>query len=276
MQRIRFGKTKLDVSRLCFGTEPFALKKGPNNDMRQGDRTPSEGGEILSGALKMGVNFWDTSDDYGTHPHIAEGLKRVTRHGVVVADKTNAKTHEEGNEAVKLALNDLGTDYIDIMFLHNVPAKSVTRRNASDKAYESASLQSRMGALRAFTQAKESGTVRAIGLSTHSTHVLRQALKVSEIDVVCTPLNSKSSYLDDGTMADRIDALRSLKQSGKGVYVIKLLEAGRLRDEADAAIRFALRYNRFIDAWNIGMYSLDDVSRNMKLMAEELGKIDNV
>lgn len=87
MQRVRLGETKLEVSRLCFGTEPFAIKKGPEGRKSQGDRTPVEGGEILRDALEMGVNFWDTSDDYGTRPHVAEGLKLVKRRDVVVADK---------------------------------------------------------------------------------------------------------------------------------------------------------------------------------------------
>jgi len=43
----------------------------------QGDKTPGEGGRILAEALKLGINFWDTSDDYGTHPHVREALRRV-------------------------------------------------------------------------------------------------------------------------------------------------------------------------------------------------------
>ena len=71
MQRIRLGQTKVDVSRLIYGTEPFNFKKGPDGDRTQGDKTPEEGGLILKQAMELGVNTWDTSDDYGTHPHVA-------------------------------------------------------------------------------------------------------------------------------------------------------------------------------------------------------------
>lgn len=114
-------------------------------------------------------------------------------------------------------------------------------------------LDARKGALRAFLEAKEGGKIRAIGLSTHSTEVLKLALKTSEIEVVCTTLNMRGGFLDDGSLEDRLEVIRALKHAGKGVYVIKLLDAGKLRDDAEAAIRYALQFHDFIDAWNIGM-----------------------
>ena len=270
MERVRLGGSELVVSRLCYGTEPFAIKKGPDGMKSQGDLTAEEGGRVLRDALGMGVNFWDTSDDYGTHPHVRVGLSLVDRADVVVADKSNALTFEEGEEAVKLSLEDLGTDYVDLMLLHNVPLRTVKRRDASGNPYESGNLRRRMGALGAFVEAKERGEVRAVGLTTHSTGVLREALEVPEIEVVCTVLNKTGVLVEDGTPEEHISALRSLKEAGKGVYVIKLLNAGRLRDEADSAIRFALRFHEFIDAWNIGMYDLGDVKRNLELFGEIL------
>ena len=271
MQRVHLGNTKLIVSRLCFGTEPFTIKKGPDGMKSQGDLTPKEGGKTLRDALRIGVNFWDTSDDYGTHPHVAEGLQLVRRRDVVVADKTNALTFEEGEEALELALADLGTEYIDIMFLHNIPSKSIQRRDASGRLYVSGNLQERMGALKALSEAKDQGLISAVGLSTHSTAVLREALEVPEIEVVCTTLNKVAANIVDGSLEEHIEAIRNLKEAGKGVYVMKILNAGRLRDEADSAIRFALQFHDFIDSWNIGMYDTQDIDRNLRLLREVLG-----
>lgn len=267
----KLGDTGLTVSRLCYGTEPFTFKKGPEGAKTQGDVAPSEGGRRLAEAYRLGVNFWDTSDDYGTHPHVAEGLRLVPRGEVVVADKTNAHTHEEGVRAVELSLRDLGTDYVDIMFLHIVPPRPVERLDASNRPYVSGPLSSRMGALRAFLDAKETGRVRATGLSTHSTETLRQVLEVPEVDVVCTTLNVAGAYVEDGAQEDRVDAIRELHDAGKFVYVIKILQAGSLRDRAEEAIRYALQFHEFIDAWNIGMYDAHDVERNLRLLREALG-----
>jgi len=266
----RLGDTGLTVSRLCYGTEPFTFKKGPDGAKTQGDVPPQEGGRRLAEAYRLGVNFWDTSDDYGTHPHVAEGLRLVPRRSVVVADKTNAHTYEEGVQAVEHSLNDLDTEYVDVMFLHIVPPEPVERRDAAGRPYVSGPLSRRMGALNAFMDAKETGTVRATALSTHSTETLRQALEVPEIDVVCTTLNMAGAYIDDGTLEDRIDAIRDLHDDGRFLYVIKILDAGRLRDRAEEAIRYALQFHTFIDAWNIGMYDVGDVRRNLELLDDVL------
>ncbi len=266
----RLGDTGLTVSRLCYGTEPFTFKKGPEGAKTQGDVPPPEGGRRLAEAHRLGVNFWDTSDDYGTHPHIAEGLRLVPRREVVVADKSNAHTYEEGVEAVERSLSDLSTEYIDIMFLHIVPPKPVERRDAAGRPYVSGPLSSRMGALKAFLEAKETGLVKATALSTHSTETLRQALEVPELDVVCTTLNMAGTNVDDGTQEERIGAIRDMHEAGRFVYVIKILDAGRLRDQAEEAIRYALRFHSFIDAWNIGMYDVAEVRRNLKLLGEVL------
>ncbi len=259
------------VSRLCFGTEPLAIKKGPDNDQSQGDKSPEEGGEILAEASRLGVYMWDTSDDYGTHPHVREALRRVKRGSVVVADKSNAATYEQGAKAVDFALRDLGTEYIDVMFLHIVPPRPIRRTDANDIPYISQDLKGRKGTLKAYIEARDSGLIKRIALSTHSTETLHQALGESELDIVCAPLNKVGTYLDDGSQKERLDALRDLHDAGKGVYVIKTLAAGRYRDEAEACLRYVLGFRDFIDAWNIGMYDVADVRRTIALFNDVLG-----
>jgi aryl-alcohol dehydrogenase-like predicted oxidoreductase len=270
VERVRLGGSDLVVSRLCYGTEPFAIKKGPDGMKGQGDLTPEQGGKVLRDALGMGVNFWDTSDDYGTHPHVSAGLSLVDRSDVVVADKSNALTFEEGERAVEFSLESLGTEYIDLLLLHNIPLKSVHRTDTSGKPYKSGNLEQRMGALRAWCAAKENCLVRAVGLTTHSTGILRQAVDVPEVEVVCTTLNLSGMVVDDGSLEEHLDAIRAVHDAGKGVYVIKILHAGRLRDRAEEAIRWVLQHHEFIDAWNIGMYDIGDVAQNLKLLGDVL------
>jgi len=267
MEKIYLGNTKLLVSRLCYGTEPFTVKM-PDDNRSQGNVSAEVGGRVLRDALQLGVNFWDTSDDYGTHPHIRVGLSLVEREDVVVADKTYARSYDGAKEAIDLALEDLGTDYIDLMFLHMVvPTTSIDYEDPDDP-FELADLKDRAGALEAFVEAKEKGKIRAIGLSCHSTTVLQQVFDVPEIDVVCTILNKAGTFIDDGTIDEHVAAIKTLKEKGKGVYVIKILVAGELRNEAESAIKFAMQYHNFIDAWNIGMYDTNDVQKNLKFLED--------
>lgn len=270
MQKIRLGSTKVKVSRLIYGTEPFNFKKGPDGNRTQGDKSPEEAAKILKKSLELGVNTWDTSDDYGTHLHVAEGLKLVDRENVVIADKSNALSEEDGWKALDYSRESLGTDYIDIMFLHIVPPEPMNRKDALDRPYYSGTLDERMGALDAWLEAKESGIIHATGLSTHSTKVLQQVLEVPEIDVVCTTLNKAGAVMDDGTLRERIESIRALKEDGRGVYVIKLLNAGRLRDRGDEVIEWCLQFKDFIDVWNIGMYDVPEVKHNIDLFVKHL------
>ena len=271
IQKIRLGISELNVSRLCFGTEPFSIKKWMGTARGQGDQTPEEGGRILSAALSLGVNFWDTSDDYLSHPHVAEGLKRVKREDVVIADKSSARTFDEGEAAVRKALKELKTEYIDLMLLHNVPYQTVWADDSTGRnRYESANLEGRRGALKAFCQAKERGLLKAVGLTTHSSKVLKQVLAVPEIEVVCTVLNRNALFLEDGSLEQHIECIRNIYDSGRGVYVIKLLGGGRFRAQNESSVRFGLQFQEFIHGWNIGMYSVEDLKTNLNTFAKAL------
>jgi aryl-alcohol dehydrogenase-like predicted oxidoreductase len=271
MQRILLGETKLRVSRLCYGTEPFTFKKGPPGNKSQGDIDPQEGGRRLGEAFRLGVNFWDTSDDYGTHPHVANALRRLVRRKVVVADKTNAASKKEGWTALENSLKELDTEYIDLMFLHVVPPRKMRRTDSTGLPYVSYPLKDRKGALKALLEAKDTGQVKATALSTHDTRVLKEVLDEPEIDVVCTTLNKLGDFIEGGTVVEHLEAIRDLKDDGKGIYVIKVLSAGRLVYEAENAIKYALQFHDYIDAWNIGMYGLEDVKKNLSLFKEILG-----
>ncbi len=187
-----------------------------------------------------------------------------------MADKSNALSEADGWKALEYSQKSLGTDYTDIMFLHNVMHVGIDRKDALGKPYRSGSLNERRGALKAWTEAKESGTVRATALSTHNTKVLRQVLDVPEIDIVCTTLNMAGAVIEDGTLSEHLEAIRALKEDGRGVYVIKILHAGRLRDNAEDAIRWAYQFHEIVDAWNIGMYDMNDVYSNLAMMEEVL------
>jgi aryl-alcohol dehydrogenase-like predicted oxidoreductase len=95
------------VSRLSFGT----VFMGTRSD----NLSPSEGADLLLEAFQRGVNYWDTSDDYGSHPHIASALRRCPRDQVVISSRTGFP-----GKPVNVLLEELDTDYLDILFAHDV------------------------------------------------------------------------------------------------------------------------------------------------------------
>jgi aryl-alcohol dehydrogenase-like predicted oxidoreductase len=113
------GRSGLKVSPLCLGTMMF------------GDRTDAaEAGRIVASAREAGVNFIDTADVYadGESERIVGRLIAGDRDHWVLATKVGNPMGKGPNErgtgrkrmlqAIDQSLERLGTDYVDIYYLH--------------------------------------------------------------------------------------------------------------------------------------------------------------
>jgi aryl-alcohol dehydrogenase (NADP+) len=119
MEYNALGRSGLQVSRLCLGTMMF------------GDRTDAaEAGRIVASAREAGINFIDTADVYarGESERIAGKLIAADRDRWVLATKVANAMGDDPNRrgtgrkwilrAIDESLERLGTDYVDIYYLH--------------------------------------------------------------------------------------------------------------------------------------------------------------
>jgi aryl-alcohol dehydrogenase-like predicted oxidoreductase len=243
MQQSALGTTGIRVSRLSFGTAFM----GPLSDCL----SPQEGATLLLQALDQGVSTWDTSEDYGTHPHVACALRRIRREQVIVASKLR-----EPGTTVGQVLDDLSTPYLDILFVHEVgvAGTNVAREMA-----------------RSWQGEKRRGRVRAVGVSTHSVQVTRLAAEWPEVDVLMVPINAtgvctSDSSIEDGDVAQMLDATRLAWTAGKGIVTMKVMGCGSLADRPREAISFAARLP-YVHSLCIGMRSWAEVQQNVELLA---------
>jgi aryl-alcohol dehydrogenase-like predicted oxidoreductase len=213
----KLGGTGLRVSTLCFGTGYLS-------------GSVSAGARLLAQAYDLGVTFWDTSDDYGTHPHVTRALSEVGRDRVVVATKTYASTAVGARRSITRALRELRTDTVDIFLLHAVDSRG--------------ELESKLPALEALSKGKVEGLVRAVGVSSHSREVLTRLLDLPEVDVVLVVVNETGVWMKDASPAEMTEAVRRLYRSGRGVYGMKALGSGQVTGEAAvaSALGYAFRY----------------------------------
>jgi aryl-alcohol dehydrogenase-like predicted oxidoreductase len=219
-----------------------------------------EGARILVEAFKLGINFWDTSDDYGSHPHIASALKQIQRKEVVISTKTYAKTRIEARSSLKSSLKELQTDYVDIFLLHYVESDWV---NGCPRV------------LRGMKELKANGFVKAIGISTHSVKVAEKAAEFRDVDVImaiCTKISQamidkfpKYIPIEDGTMNDMFKALKTAHENGKGIIAMKVLGSGLpwLVRNPGKVIRAVAQLD-FVDALVIGMKNPDEIRKNLR------------
>ena len=86
-------------------------------------KTESESISIIREALDAGINFIDTSEDYGTEELIGKALKARDRQSVILSTKKDTRkriTEKDLQRSLEESLKRLHTDYIDIYNLHAV------------------------------------------------------------------------------------------------------------------------------------------------------------
>ncbi len=252
---VELGNTKLKVSKLGYGTYDFGTSAL--------NISPEEGGQILTESYKLGINFWDTSDDYGSHPHVASALKYVPRKEVIISTKTFANDSKKAEENLKSSLRELNTDYIDIFLLHFV------KTNWIDRCQK---------VLKGLKNLKATGIVKAVGLSTHSAEVAKKASQFEELDIImaicCNASQAlinkfqKHIPLEDGSIDEMFHALRVAHKKGKGIIAMKVLGDGAspLVSNYQLAIKTISKLD-FVDAMVIGMQNLDEVKKNVNVLA---------
>ena len=119
MEMRTLGRTDLKVSRVSMGAMNFGSQVSEADAVRMIDR-----------CLDCGINFFDTANVYnrGMSETILGYALRGRRHQVVLASKVRGKMGDEPDDAglsraairkaIDGSLKRLGTDYLDIYYLH--------------------------------------------------------------------------------------------------------------------------------------------------------------
>lgn len=234
--RIILGPEQVEISRMAMGTGTSGVGGSSNQTRKLGISGLSD---LLREAYDRGVTFWDSADQYGSHPHLKEALRHVPREKVQVLTKTHATTESEMKADLDRFRKELGTDYIDILLLHMMT--------------ESDWPEQKKGAMDVISRAREDGIVRTHGVSCHTLPALRTAAKTPWVQVDLARINPHGASMD-GEVPEVISVLKQMKQAGKGVIGMKILGAGRLVSDIDNCLQFALAAE-YVDCFTIGVES---------------------
>lgn len=230
---IQLGNTKLIVPRICIGTGTMAFL----GKSRQGWIFPKKYAAVLHQGYENGLTFWDTSDDYGTHPHIKETLINIPRSQIILTTKSHASTADSMRKSITKALKELNTSYIDIFLMHAVDSID--------------DLNHRLGALEELHNLKKEGIIHAAGLSTHSYPLLLKAVSIAELDVILTNFNKFEVHMD-ASLEAYTKALEEGYNHGKGIIVMKTLGEGRVVKQFQETLQYNLS-KQFIHSAVVGI-----------------------
>ena len=244
---VALGKTGIKVSRLAMGTGSGGYNKHSKQTRLLGVQGVAD---LFEEAFDYGVMFWDTADQYGSHPHIREALKRVPREKVVILTKTHASTAKEMESDLDRFRKEIGSDYIDIILLHNMTNPNWPRL--------------KKGAMDFLSQAREHGLIRAHGVSCHTIGALRAAAATDWVQVDLARINPYGLYMD-GAVPDVLQVLNQMKRQGKGVIGMKIIGAGKLTTKIDESLQYVMGQSS-VDCFSIGMtstYQFNDIVRRI-------------
>jgi aryl-alcohol dehydrogenase-like predicted oxidoreductase len=173
MEYRQFGRSGLKVPVLSFGTGTFG---GTNEFFEKWGRTDvAEATRLVDLCLEAGVSFFDTADIYsdGASEEILGQALKGRRSRALISTKATFPVGEGANEmgssrhhlirACEASLRRLGTDHIDVYFMHGFDALTPVDET-----------------LRALDDLVTSGKIGYIGASNFSGWHLMKALATSE------------------------------------------------------------------------------------------------
>jgi uncharacterized protein len=247
LRKRKLGKTGLEVTEVAYGC------------MITSDQS------VIERAADLGVNLFDTARGYqsGNNERMVGAALKSRRDKVYISTKSGGSTKPAALEHLEESLRQLGTDHVDIWYLHG-------KRAAADITDE---------LLDAQRTAKEQGKTRFVGVSCHSGHdEVVPAVIAKKQDVMLVTYNF--------TMGDRNDALmQSLHDAGVGVVAMKVMAGGRgpeavaMREKLAAkggmlsALKWTLRHP-FVHTTIPSITDMAQLDENLRAMAEPWTKDD--
>ena len=178
MKHRQVGKSDLKVSAVGLGCNNFGFVVNMGVEASR---------KVIDAAIDSGINFFDTSDSYGTSEDILGEVLGERRKKIVLATKFGSKRNALGEKSgasrgyilaeAEESLRRLRTDYIDLYQIHypdpNTPIEET---------------------LRALDDLVKSGKVRYIGCSNFSADQLQEAESTAAKHSLKTFISSQDEY----------------------------------------------------------------------------------
>lgn len=234
VEKMRLGRTEMMVSRLGFGGIPI-------------QRLSEDAAvAVVKRCLELGITFLDTANAYtNSEERIGKAIKERKREDVVIATKSTSRSREGVANHLKLSLERLGVDYIDLYQFHQV---------GDSKSLET--LLDANGPMAVVEEARKAGVVKHIGVTSHQIDVAKDLVKSDRFETIMFPFN----FLADEAAGELLPLCR---EHDVGFIAMKPLEGGMLQD-----ITIAFKYLfQFPDVFPIpGIEKIREIDEIMQVI----------
>lgn len=268
--QVTLGGTGLKMSRLGIGT-------GTVNGSVQRDLGSEGFNHLLRYAYDQGITYFDTAENYQTHPYVREALKGIPRDKYFLQSKM-PRVPEKPLEVLDRYRKELGVDYIDSLLIHAV------------RSYEWDDDRKRL--MDALEEAKDKKIILSHGASYHSLPALKKGAEMDWTDVCLVRLNPQgvnmdtenidwSARSDASSVPAVVEQINIMHKKHKGVIGMKIIGEGLFTDPIDRekAIRFNLQ-SGLSDAIVIGFKSTAEIDEaimhisNIQMESQQIQKTE--
>jgi len=225
-------------------------------------------GSVVERAADLGITYFDTARGYqsGNNERMVGAALKGKRNQITLSSKSGAGSRAQALSDLDTSLKELGTDHLDIWYLH-------AKQHPSDVSDELIDAQQ---------TAKKAGKIRFAGVSTHGgqPELMPFLTQNANIDVILTSYN----FTMDPGMNKLIE---DASKAGKGIVAMKVMAGGfrRMRPadpnynklKQDGGLLAALKWvvrNPFVNTTIPSMTDQDQLDENLKAMAEPFGSAE--
>ncbi len=219
-----------------------------------GNLTAEELRPVFDAAMEAGLNLWDTAYVYGmgaSEKVLGAFLSTLPRDSYLISDKFTPQCADPKAENAVTAMYEtsaelLGTDYMDIYWIHNpVGAPDWTRK---------------------LIPLAKSGKIGRIGLSNHSLAEIKEAAAILEVEgLKIAAIQNHYSLLNRSSETSGI--LDYCKQNGITFFSYMVLEQGALSGKYDTKHPFPADSDRG-SVYNPMLPQLEKLSAGLKEIAD--------
>ena len=221
---------------------------------------------VVTRAVDMGITYIDTARGYqqGNNERMVGAALGANRNKVTLSSKSQATTKVQAMEHLETSLKELGTDHLDVWYMHS--------RDAAERITDEC--------VDAWTTAKQQGKIRFIGVSTHNPNaIVDRVLQVGKFEVVLSQYSFATGTGSDATF-------KRLSDAGIGLVAMKVMApagGGRGRGGAPpapvvpgkhlAALKWVLK-NPLVGTTIPSMTDVDQLENNFRALTEKIAPED--
>lgn len=178
LKKRKLGNTDIYLTELGYGCASLWGKKAVRDD---------EAIELFMAAYDRGIRFFDTGYSYGmAEERLGRCLKELgneARKNIILSTKCGTRRSPQGKyyhdwsvewlkESVEISLRRMETDYVDLLHVHGPAIENITPEM-----------------LKFLARLKEQGTVKAVGINTFDTEVIKWTAENKVFDFVMLDYN---------------------------------------------------------------------------------------